>query len=1097
MVLVGLDVGSTTVKAVVVDKDRDILWKGYERHRTRQLDKVKEFFKRIQEETGQASFKLFTTGSGGSRIAKMLGTKHFQEVHALSTAVEYFHGAIGSIFELGGQDSKYVAWQGDKGRFVTMNDRCAGGTGATIDRILMKLNVSEDLLSSLTYSPDMIYSVAGKCGVFAETDINGLHKQGVPVDALILSLFQAIVDQNLAVLSRGYTPSPKVLLLGGPNVFFRALGDAFRQRLFSLWDERKISYGDSDVTIPENALFYGAMGAALLGLNDAKDGIPALSFHSIPLLIDRQKRSVKVHNGYNPFFANKREREDFYARCTKKPHPEVPCGSGEILHAYLGIDGGSTSTKGVVLDHEENVVATAYRLSGGNPIDDARDILLQLREKVHKAGHKLAVDALGFTGYAKDLLQAVFGGDAAIVETVAHTVGALKYFPAAEVICDVGGQDIKIITLKNGSIKDFKLNTQCSAGNGYYLQSTAERFGYRIEDYAEVAFRAKRSPSFNFGCAVFLEADIVNFQQLGWKPEEIMAGLARVLPQNVWLYVVREPNLARLGRRFVLQGGTHNNLAVVKAQYDFITSKARGAHVHVHPYNEVAGAIGAALEAGRRGMTFATEQRGATRSTRTAGSSITPPASKFIGFDELHHVQCRAEKSERTRCRYCSNSCQRTFITVTAGSIRREHIIAGCEKGIAGDRDELRRTIDRMERMAGSAPNFVHISNQSAFQPSSAPPQAPGAGVFRKKTRKYKQLIDAVVGIPRLLNLYVSAPFFKTYFECLGVKDVVFSGFTSEPLYRKTAGRGSIDPCFPSKIAIAHVYDLVHRPRVTHIFFPCVRTVRAEVFEGFQHWACAALSATPEVVKAAFTLERDEFSVRGIHYLDPVLDIAELDVLEKQLHTALRPLWGIGRDENRRAIEAGLKSWDTYLASLQCQAEQTIAELERRGDIGIVVLGRPYHNDPGINHGILDELNRCGYPVLTIESLPRNGHLAKRLFGEDIVSEKISCTMDIRDVWSRCYSENTSMKVWAAKFVARHPNLVALDLSSFRCGHDAPLYSVLDDIFNQSSSPYFTFHEIDENRPSSSIKLRVETIDYFLKRYREELSRCTRFSLAV
>ena len=267
MMIVGLDVGSTTVKAVLIDKGGKILWRGYERHRTRQLDTVIEFFKKIQCITEGNTFKLFTTGSGGSRIAGILGAKHFQEVHALSTAVEHFHYGIGSVFELGGQDSKYIAWRGEKGRFLTMNDRCAGGTGATIDRILMKLNLSEDSLRALSYNPERIYPVAGKCGVFAETDINGLHKQGVPVDALILSLFQAIVEQNLAVLSRGYTPSPRVLLLGGPNVFFKALGDAFRHRLFALWDEREIPYESSDVVIPENALFYGAIGAALLGLN--------------------------------------------------------------------------------------------------------------------------------------------------------------------------------------------------------------------------------------------------------------------------------------------------------------------------------------------------------------------------------------------------------------------------------------------------------------------------------------------------------------------------------------------------------------------------------------------------------------------------------------------------------------------------------------------------------------------------------------------------------------------------------------------------------------------------------------------------------------
>ncbi len=197
------------------------------------------------------------------------------------------------------------------------------------------------------------------------------------------------------------------------------------------------------------------------------------------------------------------------------------------------------------------------------------------------------------------------------------------------------------------------------------------------------------------------------------------------------------------------------------------------------------------------------------------------------------------------------------------------------------------------------------------------------------------------------------------------------------------------------------------------------------------------------------------------------------------------------------AIEEGLKSWNRYITLLREQAEKAIEELEKKNQIGIVILGRPYHNDPVINHGIPEELGMCGYSIFTVESLPHHGPLVNRLFKDELVSKKIKHTMDVRDVWARCYSENTSMKVWASKFVAHHPNLVALDLSSFRCGHDAPLYSVLDEVFSQSSSPYFTFHEIDENRPSSSIKLRVETIDYFLKRYRENLCKCKQYYLAV
>jgi predicted nucleotide-binding protein (sugar kinase/HSP70/actin superfamily) len=345
--------------------------------------------------------------------------------------------------------------------------------------------------------------------------------------------------------------------------------------------------------------------------------------------------------------------------------------------------------------------------------------------------------------------------------------------------------------------------------------------------------------------------------------------------------------------------------------------------------------------------------------------------------------------------------------------------------------------------------------------------------------------------------MYSTAPFFRTYFQRLGVKSVLFSDFTSQKLYKKTAGRGSIDPCFPSKIAISHVYNLIYKEGVSHIFFPCIRMVKGEIHEALNHWACPALAATPEVVKAAFTLEKDEFMERDIKFLNPVLDIAEWDVFERQLLTCFRTAFHISKKENQRAMEAALTVWENSINMLRFKAEQKIRELEIGGEIGIVLLGRPYHNDPGINHGILDELNRFGYPIFTIESLPRNGDIVTRLFDKETGENTNHHHLDVRDIWSRCYSENTSLKVWAAKFVSRHPNLIALDLSSFRCGHDAPLYSVLDEIFDRSSSPYFTFHEIDENKPVGSINIRVETIHYFLKRYKEDLLQCQKFSLVV
>ena len=271
-----------------------------------------------------------------------------------------------------------------------------------------------------------------------------------------------------------------------------------------------------------------------------------------------------------------------------------------MVGGFIGIDGGSTSTKAVLIDENGDILCKAYQLSNGNPIQDTIEMFENLRGQVEAQKAKLEVLGVATTGYAKDILKDVLHADVALVETVAHTESALKFYEDPHVIVDVGGQDIKIIILHNGRVKDFKLNTQCSAGNGYFLQSTAEGFGLDVEQYADLAFSAKSMPLFGYGCAVFMQSDIVNFQRQGWRAEEILAGLATVLPKNVFLYVASIPNLAALGTRFVLQGGTQNNMAVVKAEVDFINNSFRASgkkpEIIVHEFCGESGAIGAAVE---------------------------------------------------------------------------------------------------------------------------------------------------------------------------------------------------------------------------------------------------------------------------------------------------------------------------------------------------------------------------------------------------------------------------------------------------------------------------------------------------------------------
>ncbi|MBY0308998.1 MAG: hypothetical protein K2Q09_09675, partial [Phycisphaerales bacterium] len=351
------------------------------------------------------------------------------------------------------------------------------------------------------------------------------------------------------------------------------------------------------------------------------------------------------------------------------------------------------------------------------------------------------------------------------------------------------------------------------------------------------------------------------------------------------------------------------------------------------------------------------------------------------------------------------------------------------------------------------------------------------------------------IGIPRVLNQYSVNPLFSAYFESLGVppQNLVYSGFTSEELYKAGAKRGAIDPCFPSKVGIPHVHDLLYKVHAKKpldiVFFPMIDALPSPLTKTQGCRACPTVTATPEAVKAAFSKEGDLFAEMGVRYINTFVNVDEPRLFEKQMRDDFRDVLGLTREEHRRAVDVGFEKLDAFYRDLRGAARETLEELEREDRLGVVVLGRPYHNDPGICHEILDEFQKIGYPAFTQDSLPIDEDIVWRLFGDDVREGRIEDPMDISDVWKNSYSENTSRKVWAAKYTARHPNLVALELSSFKCGHDAPIYSTVEEIVQKSGTPYFCFKDIDENKPTGSIKIRVETIGYFLQRYREDMVR--------
>jgi predicted CoA-substrate-specific enzyme activase len=713
--IVGMDVGSTTVKAVLVDNGR-IVWQDYQRHHTRQAEKVLEFLARMESVCGLKPGRdvVLFTGSGSGLIAPLVGGKSIQEVVAVAASVEKFHPDVRFVSEIGGEDMKTIFFNpsgAGRNKQVYMQSACSGGTGTFIEKTARKLQISPEALAKMSYRGRSLHKISSKCGIFAETDANTLVKGGVPVEEIIASLFEAVVYQNLATLTKGNTPAPKVLLLGGPNLFFTGLQQAWRHHLMNIWTERKLALPDGDpgglIQVPAEAVYYASLGCIEIGKAEAEQAASYRGMDRLRWWIEQGQHEQKAREGRGGLISGERDLAQFlrdYAQPKREPSgPEQKQLPAEP--ALVGCDFGSTTAKAVVLSPDRALLFTCYAQSRGNPIEDAKDLMRQIAE----AGFG-RIGGLALTGYGKDLLTDIVGADVAIVETVAHARSALHFFPDADVICDVGGCDVKVMILRGGVVADFRLNSQCSSGNGAFLQGVAERYDVSLDSYAERAFAAKSLPSLAMGCGVFLQSDIVNQQRKGWSADEIMASLAAVLPLNVWVYACQLQNLRAVGRKFVLQGGTHRNLAVVKAQVDFITSKVPDAEITIHPYSGEAGAIGAALCA------------------HDHWQSGRP--SRFRGFDTIKALTYRSTTNEHTTCRWCSCTCKRTFIDVALPDAKGrpwskvpvaegfERVISGnaCPKGLVEDVNELRVVKARIEEQKHAYPNVAEMVRAEAFR---------------------------------------------------------------------------------------------------------------------------------------------------------------------------------------------------------------------------------------------------------------------------------------------------------------------------------------------------------------------------------------------
>jgi predicted nucleotide-binding protein (sugar kinase/HSP70/actin superfamily) len=532
---------------------------------------------------------------------------------------------------------------------------------------------------------------------------------------------------------------------------------------------------------------------------------------------------------------------------------------------------------------------------------------------------------------------------------------------------------------------------------------------------------------------------------------------------------------------------------------DYIRERVPDAVVRVHPHPGEAGAIGAAVEALR-----VVKRRG---------------HSTFIGLDAAIALRYETRTDTSTICHFCPNECQRTFIDTETPSGRTSRYIAGfsCEKGTVESKEALIALNAKRKELKARYPNLVDYESKLAFRSFFAPDPVPQAGTpiddfevrrgmlggvkripVRRPIRR-SSMADADyrarvrIGIPRVLNLYSTAPLWRTYFETLGVpaENVVFSDHTTEEMWAEGGKYGSIDPCYPSKVAQAHIHNLLfhkhRRGRLDYIFFPCITHLPTFVEGVMDSTSCPIVAGAPKVMRSAFTKEVDFFAREGVEYVDPAATLAEPNYFAKQMHEVWGSRLRVTEDESDFACRQGFAALRQFDEEMERRGREILENLEARNEVGLLLLGRPYHNDPGLNHDVLEEFQALGYPILSMRSIPKDPDWLRRFFADDLARGFVESPLQVTDVWPENYSTNSVQKVWAAKFAARHPNVVVLDLSSFKCGHDAPTYGLIDNIISTSATPYAALHDIDANKPGGSIKIRVKTYAHSLRLHVERL----------
>ncbi len=900
----------------------------------------------------------------------------------------------------------------DQGIEQRMNGTCAGGTGAFIDQMASLLKTDAPGLNELAKGYQHIYPIASRCGVFAKSDVQPLLNEGAAPEDIAASIFQAVANQTVSGLACGHPIRGYVAFLGGPLQYLSELRERFYETL-------KLDEGHR--IVPTNAHLFVATGAALAGESDRY-----VTFDEVIEALERLKGAQGSEVArLAPLFESEDEYATFKARHDREV---VPKGDLSTYHGrvFIGIDAGSTTMKAAVVGERGELLYTWYDVNNGDVLGTARKIMDDIFDHLPE---DCIIGHVTTTGYGEQILIEALQADSGEIETVAHLRGAKAFVPNVEFILDIGGQDMKCLQVRSGVIEHIMLNEACSSGCGSFVASFADSMGMTVQECAQAAVRADAPGDLGSRCTVFMNSRVKQAQKEGATIADVAAGLSYSVIKNALFKVIKLRDYDEIGTDVVVQGGTFMSDATLRA-FELLT----GRNVIRPDIAGVMGAYGAALlardRAGEHGV------------------------SELLTREQIDNLQV---KQRQAHCGRCSNNC---LLTINDFGHGRRFITGNrCEKGAGKQR-----------ATADEAPNLFKFKNRLLFERECLSPDEAPRGT---------------VGIPRALNLYENYPFWHAFLTHLGFA-VLLSDQTSKRTYE--AGIESMPSesvCYPAKLSHGHVMNLLEKDP-DFIWMPCVRWERQEDDGATNHYNCPIVMSYPQTLQ----LNMDELAGSKVEYLAPFLPYDDKKELKRRLYEVVSEqreadaAQGRGRVKGAHITRAEIDeavnvAWEADLEfkeRMQYRGDEVLEWMERNDRHGIVLAGRPYHNDPEINHAIPELLSGFGFAVLT----------------EDSIAHKVAPERPIRvvDQWmfhSRLYR--------AARFVAMRNDLDLIQLNSFGCGLDALTTDEVQEIL-EASDKIYTVLKIDEVSNLGAARIRVRSLMAALTEKRNELERDTAAGLA-